>query len=77
MTFPRKTDVAMHMARKPRLVSKLRPEIIPIKEVPEIDVQLLPVVLLAASVPARPSLISDDLGITFRSAHNENTGVAR
>ena len=34
MTFPRRTDVARHLARKPRSLSKIRPEAIPVGLVP-------------------------------------------
>ena len=92
MTFPRKTDVAMHLARKPRSASKLPPVVIPDKELPEIELQLAPVILLAAasgsqntgtsallpaSIPAQPSLIPDDLTTAVRSAQIEDKVVAQ
>lgn len=37
MSFPRRTDVARHLARSPRSASKVRPEAIPVERVADLD----------------------------------------
>jgi len=41
MSFPRNSDVASHLARKPRRSPKLRPEIISLNQVPTTDLKVL------------------------------------
>ena len=41
MSFPRKSDVATHSARKPRRSPTLRLEIIPLEQVPTTDLKVL------------------------------------
>lgn len=56
MSFPRTTDVAKHPARKPRPVSKLRPQLISVEDVAHTDLQLLTGELSAAARGAQNSL---------------------
>ena len=41
MKFPARTDVARHLRRRPKHVSELHPQTIPVDQVPTSDVQIL------------------------------------
>ncbi len=66
MTFPRRTDVARHLARKPRSLSKTRPDAIPVGPVPDPD-QQSPTEILG----------SEDIAKVVRSAHTVDKMVNR
>ena len=86
MTFPRRTDVARHLARKPRLVSKMRPAVIA-DQVADTDLQLPGQLLLGSgggaqnsdssafvteSAAVKLALGPDILPMALGSAHNED-----
>ncbi|HEX3572890.1 MAG TPA: hypothetical protein VHU44_18880 [Acidobacteriaceae bacterium] len=48
MSFPRSTDVAKHLARKPKPTIKLRAELVSVTDVASSDLQLLSENLSAA-----------------------------
>lgn len=66
MTFPRRTDVARHLARKPRSLSKIRPDATPVGPVPDPD-QQSPTEILGP----------EDIAKVVRSAHTVDKMVNR
>ena len=63
MTFPRKTDVARHLARKPKRTSHL---------LPGTGRPIASSGSLAESATAKPALPVDDLSAAVRSAQNDD-----
>ena len=68
MTFPRKTDVARHLARKPKRTLHLR-----LGTGRAFTSTGSP----AESAVARPSLVIDDLSVAVRSAQNDDKLVCK
>ena len=58
MSIPRRTDVARHLARKPRPASGLQPEVILLKDVARTDLQVLSTDLADAVDSAHSSTLS-------------------
>ena len=86
MTFPKRSDVANHLRRKNRPLSKPRAEIVAVDHVAHLHLQVAPVeethpidssAFLTESAPPKPDPVPDDLRMATHSLQDANKVVGQ